>query len=78
MPREGAEAKARRYLSEGRLTVTRVWGDDVRAVVRGSGEFYRPRHDPNGAGWSCDCPARGTCCHLHALMLVCVRTGGVE
>lgn len=69
MPREGHEAKGKRYLGEARLTVTKVQGYDVGAVCRGSGAFYRLGHRP-GAGWWCSCPARSRCAHLYALQLV--------
>lgn len=70
MPRESADAKGRRYVAEGRLTVLAVDGDIIRAMVRGAGEFYELGHDPSG--WYCDCPASTRCSHIHALMLVCV------
>lgn len=73
--RENAEEKGRRYLGEGRLVVRAVDGDTIRAVCRGSGDFYRLGHDP-GQGWFCDCPARSTCAHLHGLQLVTVVVGG--
>jgi uncharacterized Zn finger protein len=69
--RESAQAKARRYLGEGRLSVLRVDKSQVVAECRGGGTVYRLGYE-NGV-WRCDCPARGTCCHLHALMLVTVR-----
>ena len=73
MSRKSVEAKARRLLPEGRLIVERVDGDLVVASCRGdSGEVYTVGHDP-GRGWHCSCPARGTCSHLRALMLVVVR-----
>jgi uncharacterized Zn finger protein len=75
MTRENAETKARRYLTEGRITVIRVAGDEVRAVARGDGQLYRCGHvaGPRG-GWFCTCPARADrCCHLEALRLVTIR-----
>ena len=66
--RENAAAKARRYVSEGRLIVRHVHGDHVLASCRGDGAIYEQR--VNGADWSCDCPARGRCAHLIALGLV--------
>ncbi len=66
--REGAEAKGRRYLTEGRLTVERV-GDVIEATCRGNGESYRLGHD--GHAWWCSCPALSRrCAHLLALQLV--------
>jgi hypothetical protein len=72
MTRETVDAKARRYLCEGRLIVTKVDGDHVMACCRGQGSVYRLGHEP-GRGWFCDCSARGTCCHLVALMAVTIR-----
>lgn len=74
--RETTAAKAARYLTEARLTITAVSGDLVHAVCRGDGQVYNLGHQP-GRGWHCDCPARGDgCCHLVALRLVAVRHGG--
>lgn len=72
MPREGAIEKGRRYVSEGRLTVTAVEGDYIAAECRGGGEVYRLIHTPR-AGWRCDCPARTRCAHVVALQLVTIR-----
>jgi hypothetical protein len=73
--RETIEAKARRYLGEGRLVVTAVDGDLVTAVCRGQGEQYDLGHDPRRpGGWWCSCPVRtGKCAHLLALQSVTVR-----
>lgn len=48
--RESAAEKARRYLTEGRLTIHEVTWDTIRATCRGSGAVWHPmwRHD----GWS--------------------------
>lgn len=71
--RESTEAKAARYLAEGRLTITAVTGDYVTAICRGDGEFYHLGHTP-GWGWRCSCPARrDRCSHLIALRSVTVR-----
>lgn len=73
MSRESAAAKALRYLSEARLTVTALDGDHVTAVCKGSGESYQLGHDL-GRGWWCGCPARtDQCAHLLALQSVTVR-----
>lgn len=72
MARENAQHKGRRYLTEGRLTVTRVDGDDIRSLCKGQGEIHTQAHI--GAGrWECSCPARGLCAHLVALQLVTVQ-----
>lgn len=69
MTRESADAKARRYLTEGRLTVQRVDERGVKASCRGSGHTYTVGHQLGG--WSCDCEARTVrCAHLLALQLV--------
>lgn len=74
MTRESPAAKAARYLAEGRLTVTHVTGDLVRATCKGDGEAYQLGHDGRRGGWHCSCPARTTgCCHLLALRCVTVR-----
>lgn len=73
MTRETTGAKARRYLTEGRLVVTGVDGNHVTAYCRGQGEQYDLGHTP-GRGWWCSCPARGDrCAHLAALWLVAIR-----
>lgn len=76
MSREPVEAKGRRYLGEGRLTVTRVDEDAVEATCRGGGAVYELGHD--GEHWWCGCPARGRCAHLVALGLVVVRDSPAE
>jgi uncharacterized Zn finger protein len=68
MMRENAEAKGRRYLTEGRLIVDHVAGGEIRAHCRGGGAVYLLTHDRDG--WLCSCPALGRCAHLIALMLV--------
>lgn len=66
--RENAATKGRRYVVEGRLTVTLLHGRRIRATCRGGGAVYRLGHDR--AEWWCECPARGLCAHLVALQLV--------
>lgn len=70
MPREDAASKARRYLTEGRLTVHRVTDDLIAASCRGdSAVVYRVVWDPGG--WTCTCPAvTPKCSHVRALKLV--------
>jgi len=71
--RETIEAKAARYLAEGRLVVTLVLGDEVTAVCTGETGAYDLGHTP-GRGWWCTCPVRtDRCCHLAALWLVTIR-----
>jgi hypothetical protein len=65
---ESAYEKGRRYLVEGRLVVTRVDGDEIRATCRGGGTAYALGH--TAGRWFCGCPARTTCAHLVALQLV--------
>lgn len=76
MSREDAATKGRRYVSEGRLVVDLVHDDIVHATCRGSGAVYTLGHDARAGGWWCDCQAKTTCSHLHALMLVTVRRAG--
>lgn len=66
MPRESAQAKARRYLAEGRVTVELVHPDAVQATCRGDGQHHHLGWTPR-TGWFCDCPARTRCSHLYAL-----------
>lgn len=67
--RESAAVKARRYLVEGRLTISYVDGNTIAATCRGDGQLYRLGHDTGR--WYCSCPARTTeCSHLAALRLV--------
>lgn len=73
MTREGAEAKGRRYIVEGRLTVHSVTPTGVTATCKGSGTSYTVTQ--GRGGWSCSCEARGRCSHLVALMLVVDRPG---
>lgn len=71
MPREDAATKARRYLTEGRLTVTSVANGRVRAVTRGDGAIWHQRY--SAGAWTCDCPVvTDQCAHLRAVRLVCV------
>jgi len=67
--REGVEAKGRRYLLEGRLQVSHVGPNDVRARCRGGGHLYEISYDND---WTCTCPARGRCAHIVAAQLVVV------
>jgi len=73
MTREMIEDKARRYLTEGRVVVTRLLGDTVDAACQGDSGSYELGHRP-GRGWFCSCPARGDrCSHLAALWLITIR-----
>jgi uncharacterized Zn finger protein len=74
--REGAEARGRRYLTEGRLVVERVVAGEVYARCRGSGAVYALGFDERG--WWCSCPARGRCSHVVALQLVTAVAGHAE
>jgi hypothetical protein len=70
--RENPRAKALRYLCEGRVRILTCNEDEgiVLADVRGNGASYAVVHDSEG--WSCDCEARGECCHVLALRQVVV------
>jgi uncharacterized Zn finger protein len=72
MVRENAEAKARRYLVEGRLEVQRVEAGNVLARCLGDeGDFYRVHWDEAQRRWTCTCPAFGPrCAHVLALARV--------
>jgi len=72
MTREPVAAKARRLLAAGALTVVRLAGDVVDAVIEGDTGTYLLGHDP-ARGWFCSCPARGRCSHVIALRLVTTR-----
>jgi uncharacterized Zn finger protein len=67
---ENAEAKARRYLCDGRLEVQRVEAGNVLARCLGDeGDVYSVRWD--GRSWRCECPAYGPrCAHVLALARV--------
>jgi uncharacterized Zn finger protein len=69
--RESAEAKGRRYITEGRLLVQALDPREIVAICRGNGAIYRVGYQRGG--WYCDCPAIGRCSHLVALQLVAVR-----
>jgi hypothetical protein len=70
--RENSHAKARRYLLEARLQITRVDGGLIEAVFRSDDAVvYRLGHS-EGRFW-CSCPAiSAECCHLRALKLVTI------
>lgn len=71
--RESAFAKARRYVTEGRLLVTEVTTRRISALCRGDGKIYALGYTADG--WRCDCPAVSRdCAHLRALRLVTVAT----
>ena len=70
--RENVEAKAKRYLAEGRVRVQLCDEESgvASAEVRGNGAVYAVDHDDKG--WHCDCPARTRCAHIIALESVMV------
>ena len=68
MVREAAPAKARRYLTEGRVQLVRVTESNALAKVRGDGAVHTVIANPKF--WSCSCPAKGRCAHLLAVGLV--------
>jgi hypothetical protein len=78
--RENAALKARRLLTEGRLTIRTIGPDAIVAKVRSdSAREYLVCWDP--AGWHCPCSAVGSCSHILAVMLVVlepVRTRGTS
>jgi hypothetical protein len=70
--RESVQDKAKRYLVEGRVTVTAVNGDLVSATCAGSGDVYDLGYHP-ARGWWCSCPVRTGRSHLTALWLITIR-----
>ncbi len=67
---EGGRAhEGRRYLTEGRVVLRHLIGDDLVADVRGDGTVHEVSFSPR-RGWRCTCPALGRCCHLLAVGLV--------
>ena len=66
--RESADDKARRYLTEGRVIITSVAGEHIRATCRGDGEIHRV--EIHGDDRQCTCLARGRCSHIAAVNLV--------
>lgn len=71
---EGAPAKARRYLIEGRLTIAVMTADRLLARCQGDGETYTLGFRFKKNAWFCTCPARSDqCAHLRALRLVVDR-----
>lgn len=73
MARESIDAKASRYLGEGRIHILLVEVDKIRAIVRGSdGRRYRVRYD-RGAfhEWRCECSVfLQMCSHVRAVQRV--------
>lgn len=66
--REGAPLKARRYLTDGRVSILRAAPGHVRALVRGDGAFYECGY--RDGRWFCACRARtDQCSHLLAVRL---------
>ena len=68
MARESAATKARRYLTEGRVVVTRAEPNRAGAIVRGDGHLWHVT--VNGPHWTCTCPCRQRCSHMQAVGLV--------
>jgi hypothetical protein len=66
--RENATAKAARYLTEGRVTITAAGEGYARALVRGDGAVYQVADGRTGR--RCSCSARTLCSHLRAVGLV--------
>jgi hypothetical protein len=72
--REGAPTKARRYITEGRLTIQSIHAGRIWAECRGDGAVYVLGFAHHR--WHCSCPCRtADCCHLYALRLVTDRPG---
>src|SRR6266498_1695710 len=74
MTRETLDAKALRYIREGRLRVVLVDTEHIEARVRGTDTEHVTGYERGG--WYCDCQAHQfgrRCSHLAALQLVTVR-----
>jgi len=71
------EDRARRYLTEGRVTLTHVEPGRILATCSGlEGAEYRLGLEP-GHGWWCSCEEMGLCAHLMAVQLVTeLKPGG--
>jgi hypothetical protein len=70
--RENVQAKAQRYLGEGRIVIRELdeYAGTLLADARGSGSVYGVSRDERGR-WRCDCATRGPkCCHILAVKLV--------
>jgi len=68
--RENAQAKARRYLLEGRVDDPIGWPAGCPGSCQRPGPCYSVGYEPGG-GWTCTCPARTPrCCHVVAVQLV--------
>ena len=73
MTRESAEAKGRRYLTEGRLVVEAAGPGYFTATARGNSGIHVVTY--GRGGWHCTCPARGLCAHLVAAHRIAAPTG---
>jgi uncharacterized Zn finger protein len=74
--RESVQAKANRYLAEGRINIERVDVDGgwVIATCRGTDSVYHLGFDPVVKQWRCTCPElKGHCSHLIALRSLVLR-----
>jgi hypothetical protein len=67
--RETAAAKARRYLTEGRVIIEHLHPGEVTATCRGDGAIHRVGWRPS-TGWWCNCESHGRCSHQIALGLI--------
>ena len=65
--KENRDAKARRLLTTGRVTITGVSRRFVVALVRGDHGTYWCGY--NGGSWHCECPCLTGCSHVKALQL---------
>ena len=71
MLRESTDAKARRFLIDGRVAVRFVQESRVEADVAGETGTWHVSFS-RGA-WRCDCPSRRRCSHLLAVASVTTR-----
>lgn len=66
--RTTARDRAGRLLTEGRVSIVKVDGRSLLALVRGEGHLYRVTYQ--AGAWDCPCEARTTCSHLYAVKRV--------
>lgn len=71
--RENAITKSLRLLVDGRVAISYVGPNGVKAGVRGdSGHIRNVVFDRRSDQWSCGCSARGRCSHIMAVLTVVV------
>lgn len=64
-------AKAKQYLSDGKVKPLVVSDSHARFSVQGSATRPYSVNASNVVGWECDCPAQTECAHILACKLIC-------